>query len=209
MELDEKLKLDYERVNDYWKTLADIRFRLLAIVPALGGAGLGATLAAKLAGAQLFAVGLLGFLATFGIIMYDQRNSQLYNDATARAKWLERQLGFKPHAQEVWKAEVGGLFTQRPGRSLRMFGITLWHDRALSIIYGASLAAWAFLAVRGVLTSALFVTSPNSPNGVVHPDRYSLIVAALVGFAAYQQLIKSEAKPKAESDKRPAGTAQS
>jgi hypothetical protein len=36
-----------------------------------------------------------------------------------------------------------------------------------------------------------------------------LIVAALVGLAAYQQLIKSEAKPRAESDKRPAGPPQS
>jgi hypothetical protein len=194
MDSDEKLKLDYERVIDCWKTLADIRFKLLAFVPALGGAGLGATLAAKLTGAQLFAISLLGFLATFAIIMYDQRNSQLYNDASARARWLEGQLGFKSHYQEGWKDDTGGLFRQRPGRTRQIFGIILWHDKALSIIYAASLAAWVFLAVRGIETSSLF--GGPSGNTIRHPDRYGLILALVAGFVAYTQQMKYETKPK-------------
>src|SRR5438046_2284643 len=95
-----KLELEYEQINENFRFLADVRFKLLALVPILGGAaiyalgrvGLEAGKAPASSTPELLVVvfvSLLGFLATLGITLYDQRNSELYNALIHRAKHLE------------------------------------------------------------------------------------------------------------------------
>jgi hypothetical protein len=192
MDSDEKLKLDYERVADYFKQLAEIRFKLLAFVPAIGGAAVSTALISKLNGGPLVAVGILGLLVTLGIVMYDQRNSQLYNHALGRAKWLERSLNFEFHDSQGASKEKGGLFAERPGRSRTILGIVVWHDRALGIIYGATIGAWVYLFFRGVLTTGWMVE--NHVWFVLHPDRLALPSALFSGWLIYSQLMKYETK---------------
>jgi hypothetical protein len=94
----DKLSMEYEQVNDNIRTLADIRFKLLALIPILGGVAIFAlsTMAAPNSATGstpdytlALLVSVLGFIATLGITFYDQRNSELYNALIRRAQHLE------------------------------------------------------------------------------------------------------------------------
>jgi hypothetical protein len=144
----ELLRLDYAQTAELVRTLTDVRFKLLAFVPTIAGATVG-LLSSAASAAQLVGVGLLGFSATAGILMYELRNTQLYDAAVHRAKVLEDRLDFASVRSE---AGTGGPFTERPTRSVKVFGsITAWHDRALALVYGAAIAGWAYLVAWGLL----------------------------------------------------------
>jgi hypothetical protein len=138
----EKLLHEYEQVNENFRMLADIRFKLLALVPALGGAAAfvlsGFALSTEATApphSLVFLIAALGFLATLGITIYDQRNSELYNALGGRAKDLEILLDLPGEGQ----------FRQRPDRDRYFFGLfPMGHDIGLSVIYGPVLGAWAF-----------------------------------------------------------------
>jgi hypothetical protein len=174
MDDSEKLRLDYEQVHEYWRALAENRFKLLAIVPTL--AGIGATIVGgSLSPGAAVVLGLLGFFATLGVTFYDQRNTQFYNDAMLRAKWLERQLGF---LSLKTGQPPGGIFHDRPPRSLKLFGTFLmWHDRGLSFIYSSALATWVYVTVRGVTS---LVRLP-----IERLDIWTVVVTILVGLAFF------------------------
>jgi len=153
------LRMEYEQVNDNFRMLADIRFKLLALVPPLGGVAV--YVLSKIAGPQpaasgaapqqptpldysmAFLFGVMGFLVTLGITIYDQRNSELYNALIERAKYLETRLGLP--AIKNPEHEFRGQFKERPGSRRYLFGfILMWHDRGLALIYGTVLGAWFF-----------------------------------------------------------------
>src|SRR2546421_2507695 len=104
---DALLRLDYQQTTDLMRTLTDVRFKLLALTPTLAGATV-AVLGHPGSAVELLAVGLLGLTATLGLLLYELRNSQLYDYALARAQRLEAELGF-----------CGGPFTDRPPRTQR------------------------------------------------------------------------------------------
>jgi hypothetical protein len=160
---------EYEQVNHNFRMLADVRFKLLALVPPLGGVAVflltqlalaapAAEPPAPKAGeaavsprqpdgrdcALVLVLSSLGFLVTLGITCYDQRNSEFYNALTDRARELERRLNLD-----------GGQFLTRPPRGRWLGGLLLiWHDAALAMIYGPVLGAWAFPAAYSVLSWA-------------------------------------------------------
>jgi hypothetical protein len=145
------LKTEYEQVNDNFRMLSDIRFKLLALIPTLAGASIYVlshiAISAQGLGRNgpldpdkaLYEYGtvvlvcVLGFLATLGITIYDQRNTELYNALIGRAKKLEKSLGIE-EAQ----------FNARPKRGRRLLGISVGHDSGLTLIYGPVLGAWFF-----------------------------------------------------------------
>jgi hypothetical protein len=62
--------------------------------------------------AELLGVGLLGLVASLGILLYELRNTQVYDYATRRAKHAEAALGLPSiHGG----SGPGGLFSERPG----------------------------------------------------------------------------------------------
>jgi hypothetical protein len=138
---------EYEQVNENFRMLADIRFKLLALIPPLGGVAiflLSQAAISKQEGAPVqtnpsdyalvFLLAWMGFLATLGLTFYDQRNTELYNALISRARLLERQLKL-----------YGGQFQARPPRSRRLFFfILMGHDTGLALIYGTVLGAWFF-----------------------------------------------------------------
>jgi hypothetical protein len=115
----ERLKLDYERtVETYWQ-LADLRFKLLAFVPTISGAAIALLTRASVPRWESSILAGLGFLVTFGIILYDQRNTQFYNRVVGRAAQLEDKLRFAvlgaPEAGGTARADPNGTMPQHPG----------------------------------------------------------------------------------------------
>jgi hypothetical protein len=122
------LLAEYAQVAETQRNLVDVRFRLLAFVPTVTGVAL--AVLKDLAPARL-AVAALGLLVTFGVVMYEIRNSQLHDAAAHTVSEVAARLGLPRYA--------------RPPRA-RLFGfIPIWHDAALGVVYGASAAAWAGL----------------------------------------------------------------
>jgi hypothetical protein len=146
MNPNEKLRVDYEQTVSYHHHLADIRFRLLTLMPLSTGAAI-MFVEKTMTPAVTLAIGLLGFTVTIGVTFYDQRNTQIYDAMQKRAKALEALLGFPP--LDKGKMNCGGPFLDRPHRNRRFFGLLMWHDRALAIIYAATFAGWSYLIADG------------------------------------------------------------
>jgi len=129
VEVDDKLKLDYEQTCQQIRAFTDIRFKLLAFVPTLTAAAV-ALLGNVTDQWRVLAVGLLGLFVTLGLAFYEMRNTVLYRAAIDRAKRLEVSLGLLTSPRDEpdqeykeYKAvhyggftseERGGLFSQRP-----------------------------------------------------------------------------------------------
>jgi hypothetical protein len=146
-------QLDYEKTVMAIQSLTDIRFKLLALLPLATGGTLAWSEPTK-EPATGVALGALGFLATLGILFYDQRNTELYERYVRRAKLLELRLRVPPSSTSE---DGGGPFMNRAGRGRRFLGITMWHDRGLSLVYATVLGAWGYLLATS-LTSG-FVTA--------------------------------------------------
>jgi hypothetical protein len=144
-----QLARDYEAVRQYFIHLSDVRFKLLAALPVASLAGL-VIIPSHAARSQQLASGLLGFAVTIALAIYDQRNTQIYDRLVRRAKWLEGRMGFR----SCTGSGLGGAFRDRPPRRRIRRWDVLWHDLALAIVYGASLAGWCFVALRALLNSA-------------------------------------------------------
>jgi hypothetical protein len=142
----EVLKLDYEQTLATYRQLTGIRFKLLAFVPAISGAAiavLGQTNPDRWA---RFGFAVLGFFVTLGIVLYDQRNTQFYNGAMARAKHLERELRFKRFENDK---NVGLFGSRRSHPKQYLFGLPVGHDLGLALVYSTVLGAWVFAAIEG------------------------------------------------------------
>jgi hypothetical protein len=143
----ELVRLDYQQTTDLLRTLSDVRFKLLALVPTLSGTAI-AILGHPSSAAELLGVGLLGLIATLGILLYELRNTQLYDYATRRAQHDEQALGLP----SIRGNSPGGLFSERPERTLRLFGVApVDRDRGLVLVYSAALAGWSYLVAWGAL----------------------------------------------------------
>jgi hypothetical protein len=158
------LQSEYAEINSNVRFLADVRFKLLALLPVLGGAavfvlaksGLEAGKPAAGSMGELLVVVLVstfGFLATLGIALYDQRNSQLYNALIHRAKYLEKESNLQTAPGGLRQTDHGGQFNERPEKGRRLI-LVAGHDLGLALIYGPILSAWSFPALYAVLRLA-------------------------------------------------------
>jgi hypothetical protein len=147
----EALLKEYSEVSSNFRMLTDIRFKLLAFLPIAAAAA--ATLKTESPGAIQFALSLFGLVVTIGLVTYNARNDQLYDELVGRAAAIERSLNIPD-----------GAFANRPTAWLRLQlpGGT-WkidHRTAVSTIYSASIALWLFGVVSYVLGA--FVKDPKS-----------------------------------------------
>lgn len=144
----DRLRLDYQQTLGLLGSLSDVRFKLLALVPTLSGAAV-AVLGRPSSTAELLAVGLIGLVATLGVLLYELRNTQLYEYGLERAQMLEQGLGLL----SIHRAgAAGGLFSDRPGRTLRLLGVLpVDRDAGLSLVYCAAIAGWTYLTAWGAL----------------------------------------------------------
>ena len=136
MDDDERLRLEYQQSVTAFNGLTEIRFKLLALVPTVAGAVV-ALVPAQSSGAELLAIGLLGLVATKGVLVYELRNSQIRAAAGARMVLLEREIFARGPIADV------------PPR--KALGIGLTHTLAVAMVYGAALGGWVYLVVWGAL----------------------------------------------------------
>jgi hypothetical protein len=150
---------EYGEVCANFRTLTDIRFRLLALLPV-------GTLAAAFFGFETKGIGtamisFLGLAATTGLFVYSERNDQLYGELAGRAAELERRLGIPD-----------GNFANRPRTWLAVpvsLGcgttkqVSIDHGTGLRIIYGAAFAAWLFGILFSLMTTLLGITDRQGP----------------------------------------------
>ena len=181
VETSEQLRLDYNQTTDLLRSLTDVRFKLLAFVPTISGAAIG-FLGRGGSTAELLAVGALGLLATLGVVVYELRNTQIYDYAVYRAKELEARLGL---VSVFGTGGPGGFFSERPGRDVRIFGLPVGHDRGLSLVYSAALGGWCYLLGWGALR-ALDIAEPQRGGGAIG-------VAA--GLAVLVEFLRIDGRP--------------
>lgn len=137
----ELLKLDYERTLATYQQFAEIRFKLLAFVPALSAAAIALLTSAHVSGWTTSMLGAAGFVVTLGIVVYDQRNTQFYNGTISRAQHLEIQLGLRRFEGD----EHFGLFGSRDDHQRRrLLGLPVRHGLGLGLVYSAVLGGWMF-----------------------------------------------------------------
>lgn len=142
-----RLTLDYEQTLAYFHSLHEVRFKLLAFLPAL--TGLAVVLAPpNTTPAQQFALACIGLIVTLGITSYDQRNSVIYDRLVCRARFLEKKLAFYPLPDDIG----GGPFHCRPPLKKIAGVLLVWHIQGLTLVYSASITAWCYLGVASVLS---------------------------------------------------------
>lgn len=133
----------------------DIRFRLLTFMPpfvtaavALISVGLGQAAVPPL---LMVGVSVFGFFGTLGVILYDLRNSELYNAHVHRAMLIEGALEMQSHSKFAAIGSYAGPHTLRARAEGQFLGLGVNHRTALSMIYAAILAAWVYPASRGLV----------------------------------------------------------
>ena len=214
------LRAEYQVAVDFIKVLTDIRFRCLAFVTATAAVANALLPGAGRPGLRI-ALGSLGFFTTVGIVVYELRNSQLYEAAIHRAKMLERRLRGDASNPDSDK----GLFNERPlyvrradddadddakNTLMRFWLVPVKHDHGLALIYGAVLGAWTYLVVDGVLS----VPAPAGLWGK-SVERIQLIAGAfavvVAGLSVWQVVYhdRTRKRPGQPVTKKPSPTAAS
>lgn len=137
----EFLRQLYSEVNSNYRHLADIRFKLLGIVPAvsiivwveiLGKLPIDHLLNILIA----IAISLLGLTITFGIRIYDIGNDSLYDDLISRGRKIEKELG----------VATGIFLGRKKGRTACYYG-AVNHGRGLKFIYTSVYAGWGLILI--------------------------------------------------------------
>jgi hypothetical protein len=138
------LEKEYGEVCSNFRTLTDIRFRLLALLPIIAAAAAAFKLEA-LAPMGRIPLALFGLVATIGLVTYSKRNDQLYNQLVGRAASIERSIALQD-----------GYFAHRPNSWLRFnFGPVGWdvsHGRGVGTIYFATIAFWLFMEFEAIVS---------------------------------------------------------
>jgi hypothetical protein len=166
---EERLKLDYQWTNEQIKLLTDIRFRLLVWLPPLVAFAvpliLGSASSTPPSSMSIIALGVLGLSVTLGIVVYELRNSMLYNAHIHRASLIEHQLKiptlvWSNDNDSVSERLHGGVHALRVRNDPRLdklsfAGLTVNHGTALGIVYSALLSSWVFAIAKGALVVIL------------------------------------------------------
>ena len=166
MDESERLRLEYDQAVQLVRSLTDVRFKLLALVPTTAGAVV-ALVSPGSSGVELLAIGLLGLAATLGVLVYELRNAQLSRAAVARIRAFERS------------AFPGGELAVAP-RTLGPLALT--HSLALGLVYGGALAGWSYLVAWGALRAA----------GLEHARSAGLAIGAVLGVLAANGILGLE-----------------
>jgi len=141
----EALLAEYSETSHNFRLLTEIRFKLLALLPIATAAA--AALKGDNLGMRNGVLSLFGLAVTIGLVTYNARNDQLYDELIGRAASIERSLGIPD-----------GAFANRPMAwlKIRILGLkwTVNHGQGIRVIYAASIALWLFGLLAPILEYA-------------------------------------------------------
>jgi hypothetical protein len=141
----EALLAEYKEVSNNFRLLTEIRFKLLAFLPV--ATAVAAVLKGGLLDMRSGVISLFGLAVTIGLVTYNARNDQLYDELIGRAASIERSLGIPD-----------GAFANRPMAWLKISFLGLkWtvnHGQGIRFIYAASIALWLFGLLAPILEYA-------------------------------------------------------
>jgi hypothetical protein len=187
----ENLRLDYVQTSQYLQMLTNIRFLPLTVLPGAAAAAVTVLTTSKKPEAGL-AVGLVGMLASIGIILFDLHNTALRDAAVRRAQRIEISLGLPPFAKE----KAGGLYNERPD-SLEVFAdrrlmksrtLTVRQDMAVAVVYGVAIGAWAHVLVHSSLRMLLGGSSSASTTPLA--SMLALVVVTAISVWTIPRIIE-------------------
>jgi hypothetical protein len=180
-------EIDYQETCAGIRALAEIRFKLLALLPAASGAAI-AIVPRNMASDEAIALGSFGLAATLGLLVYDQRNTQFYNSLIGRARGLEEKLGFLSFTD----VEHGGPYRDRPVDTRKLFGLLpMWHDLGLALVYSSCLAGWSFIVMQAIQTGQSYL---------VYAVPFAVAVAMMLGLLIPEVLRRRTRKDETLKD---------
>ncbi|OUM00776.1 hypothetical protein [Variovorax sp. JS1663] len=140
--LREALLKEYGDVANNFRGLADVRFKLLNLLP-IAAAATAAFKGDKPDGLTFF-ISLFGLAVTIGLLVYNARNDQLYDELVGRAAAIERAVSLPDGAYAN---------RPRPWLDIHALGHT-WnvdHRSAVALIYSATICLWLTLGLASIL----------------------------------------------------------
>jgi len=194
----EALLTEYNEVCSNFRTLTDIRFRLLAFLPI--AAGVAVALSKEDPYSLGLALPLFGLAATIGLATYNARNDQLYDELVGRAAAIERTLdipdGAFANRPTAWlRIRLHGRKKEILEKCIRLLNskweIPEWrvdHRTAVGTIYAASIALWLFGIVAYVLAwgKQIYLATGLPSLTVKEPSAWmnfiAIIIAVIVTF---------------------------
>jgi len=147
---------EYKEVVAQFRTLTDIRFKLLTYLP-LGTVAAAAFVSPTSNLVKQPAIPAFAFLVTLCIATYDKRNDQHYDELVSRAAELERELqiehGTFSNRPRPWLTYgfVPGEHSNRPKPWFKHLSVQVEHRWPIGLIYAASASLWAYLFTAAVV----------------------------------------------------------
>ena len=142
----EALLKEYNEICNNLRILTDVRFKLLAFLP-IAAAAAAAILSTDRATVPGLALSLFGLVVTIGLVTYNTRNDQPYNELVGRALTIERNLG--PPDGNLANRPVAWLVVRFWGKKWKVD-----HGTGVGTIYRESVALWLFGAFASILVLA-------------------------------------------------------
>ncbi|GAA3348920.1 hypothetical protein GCM10020358_69210 [Amorphoplanes nipponensis] len=174
-ELSRLAELDYKTTFDAWRQLVDIRFKLIALVPTGSMVGV-----AQVLPWPAYAAGML-FLC--GITLYEIRNTQVHDALGKRLVQLDGEFA---NLESTPRPAGGGPFSTRPSGRLRLFGVfSVWHNRAIAIVYATSIAAWTWRLLASWRINIHFASNGRG---------LAALGAAIIWMMTYREIIRLSKK---------------
>ncbi|HEY6388987.1 MAG TPA: hypothetical protein VIX91_25190 [Candidatus Acidoferrum sp.] len=124
---------EYKEVVTQFRTLTDIRFKLLTYLP-LGTVAAAVFVPPTNDLVKQPAIPAFAFVVTLCIATYNKRNDQHYDELVSRAAELERELQIEH-----------GSFSNRPKPWLKYGFVPVEHRWPIGLIYAAAASLWAYL----------------------------------------------------------------
>jgi hypothetical protein len=148
---------EYGEVSNNFRMLTDLRFKMLNFLPIATGAVAATAMTAiknDISPMVNLILSLFGLVVTLGLITYNTRNDQLYNELVGRAASIERYLGLPDgsfaHRPRPWLSIEFQSIISLP-QKYRPKPWKVDHGTGVATIYAASIALWLTLLFSAVL----------------------------------------------------------
>ncbi|WP_339713253.1 hypothetical protein [uncultured Kriegella sp.] len=143
-ENNEHLETMYKEVCSTWRQLVSVRFKLLGFLPIVSIAVILNIITSDMQLYGKLLVCCLGLIFTYGIRIYDKRNTELHDQLISRGRKIEEEWGID-NGIFIGRKISNNYYPPKPK------WIKVQHDVGLKIIYGSCYLAWVFIIVYLVL----------------------------------------------------------